>query len=121
MLAGLPRWAVRALAFGSDGGGGLAAAIRAAGNGTVIAPLGIHHSDHRLAGDASRLVIVETPSFDWFLYEDAGYRAIGEKLAARLAEVRASGIELAAEAVEVPPRATASARRSRSTLRRCRP
>jgi len=81
---------------------GLAAAIRAAGSGTVVAPLGIWHSDHRLAGDAARLVIVEEPGFDWFLYEDAGYRALEGRLPRRLAEVRASGLQLARRPIEGP-------------------
>ena len=90
------------------------------GNRTVVAPSGSTTATTASPATRARLVIVDDAELRLVPLQDAGYRAIGEKLAARLAEVRASGIELAAEAVKGPPRATASARRSRSTHRRCR-
>ena len=54
----------------------LSHAIEVAGAGTVVMPLGLFHSDHRLASDAALLVAPNMPELSWFMYEDAIYRAI---------------------------------------------
>jgi LmbE family N-acetylglucosaminyl deacetylase len=68
----------------------------------VIAPLGLFHSDHRLASDAS-LAARRCREVAWLLYEDAIYRRLPGLVAERLAHLARAGIEVApAEVGGVP-------------------
>lgn len=61
---------------------------------SVLAPLGLFHSDHRLTHEACLLVRAGEPFTRWLLYEDAIYRRIDDLASARLADLRAAGLRL---------------------------
>ncbi len=61
---------------------------------TVLAPLGLFHSDHRLAHEAALLLRARYLHVAWLFYEDALYRRLGPLLDERLAELRARGLAL---------------------------
>ena len=73
----------------------------------VLLPLGLFHSDHRLASDATLALQRANGATRWFAYADAVYRAFeGDPVGQRLAELAASGVR----AQEVPtPRRPAPA------------
>ena len=77
---------------------------------TVVAPLGLFHSDHRLAHEACLLARPGRPPAAWLLYEDAIYRRLDDLAGARLASLRAAGLRLAA----VAPGGRASTRKRRA-------
>lgn len=72
---------------------GLARAIDEARADTVVFPLGLFHSDHRLAHEAALEVLRRRPALHWFAYEDALYRCIEGLLEGRLAALFGAGLE----------------------------
>jgi LmbE family N-acetylglucosaminyl deacetylase len=67
------------------------ALVRAFSPVRVLAPLGLFHSDHLLAGDAVLAVAVRYPRVQWTAYEDALYRCLPGLVQQRLATVHARG------------------------------
>ena len=59
----------------------------------VALPLGLFHSDHKLASRAALALIDEART--WIAYEDALYRRISGAVEERLGELRAMGIKVA--------------------------
>ena len=59
---------------------------------TVLYPLGLFHSDHRLVHAAARAVLARRRAWRAFAYEDALYRALSGLLQERLAALRADGV-----------------------------
>ena len=74
----------------------LRAGLADAAPGTVVlAPVGVHHADHVLLGNAAVRLLAERPDLEWLLYEDLPYGSHHpDELAARLAELRAGGLRL---------------------------
>ncbi|WP_447978257.1 PIG-L deacetylase family protein [Candidatus Nitrospira bockiana] len=68
---------------------------------SLLAPLGLFHSDHRLSHEAVIGVLARRPRLSVWLYEDALYRRIPGLLDARTAECRRAGLRL--ERVQAPP------------------
>lgn len=60
-------------------------AWRQSGASRLIAPLGLHHSDHILVGDACRLLARRQGLSDTIVYEEAPYRTMRHVVGARLA------------------------------------
>jgi LmbE family N-acetylglucosaminyl deacetylase len=78
----------------------------------VLVPLGLFHSDHRLASDAALAVARGLrPLGCWLAYEDAIYRRMSRLRRERLAQLRAAGLALHPVA---RPLAPASARKRRA-------
>jgi LmbE family N-acetylglucosaminyl deacetylase len=81
----------------------------------VLFPLGLFHSDHRLAREAMlALMRREPPRQPWFAYEDALYRRLPGLVAAAVARLRRAGLALsparfAADAAAVRRKARAVA------------
>jgi LmbE family N-acetylglucosaminyl deacetylase len=67
------------------------ALVRAFSPERVLAPLGLFHSDHMLAGDAVLTVAVRYPRVQWTAYEDALYRRLPGLVQQRLAAIHARG------------------------------
>jgi LmbE family N-acetylglucosaminyl deacetylase len=61
---------------------------------TLLYPLGLFHSDHRLAHAASRVAANALPGLRPLLYEDALYRGMRGVLQQRLAELAQAGCSL---------------------------
>lgn len=60
----------------------------------AIIPLGLWHSDHRLAHEAAVRLVSRFPEIEWLAYEDAIYRRFPDAgKAARHEELRRQGIE----------------------------
>jgi LmbE family N-acetylglucosaminyl deacetylase len=70
----------------------IAAALEALRAQTVLYPLGLFHSDHRLVHAAARSVLARRPALRAFAYEDALYRALPGLLQERLAALQAEGV-----------------------------
>ncbi len=70
----------------------LAASIGAAGASLVLYPLGLFHSDHRLAHAASRAALRAHPGVTALAYEDVPYRGRPGLLQQRLAELAEAGV-----------------------------
>jgi LmbE family N-acetylglucosaminyl deacetylase len=68
---------------------------------SVFFPLGLFHSDHHLAHDASALLVRRRPDLIWFAYADALYRQIPGLVAQRLQECEAAGLRLRAASLVV--------------------
>ena len=78
---------------------------------TIVAPLGLFHSDHELTHEAALCLLRDEPARIWLAYEDIPYRAIPRLLQQRLrwldddhvrvtpAALRADGVELKRRAV----------------------
>jgi LmbE family N-acetylglucosaminyl deacetylase len=99
LLGARPAWLdFRDSQYGrSPSAGTLADALAAAlgeGPATVLAPLGLFHSDHRLAHEAALLVRARRRDLAWTFYEDALYRRLPALLDERLAALRARGLAL---------------------------
>jgi LmbE family N-acetylglucosaminyl deacetylase len=61
--------------------------------GAVLLPLGLYHSDHRLASDATLTLRHASGATRWFAYADAVYRAFeGDPVGQRLGELAAAGV-----------------------------
>lgn len=60
----------------------------------VVVPLGLFHSDHHLASDASLLLAANDPDRTWIAYEEAPYRTLTNAANERVAELRARGWRL---------------------------
>jgi LmbE family N-acetylglucosaminyl deacetylase len=60
---------------------------------TVLAPLGLFHSDHRLASDAC--LAARRRSTTWLFYEDAIYRRIPGLVADRIRDLAGAGLVMA--------------------------
>lgn len=69
----------------------LAQALGEAGCDRVAAPLGLFHSDHKLAS-AAALALARSDRREWLLYEDALYRRIPHAVDERLAALGAAGV-----------------------------
>jgi LmbE family N-acetylglucosaminyl deacetylase len=67
------------------------AAIDASAGATVLVPLGLFHSDHRLVHDACYQALATRPEVAALAYEDALYRALPGLLQERLAELAREG------------------------------
>jgi LmbE family N-acetylglucosaminyl deacetylase len=70
----------------------LARAIAVGGGGTVAIPLGLFHSDHRLAHEAGLRVLGRFPHLAWLAYEDALYRGLPGLVDERVAELASAGL-----------------------------
>jgi LmbE family N-acetylglucosaminyl deacetylase len=71
----------------------LGAALRRLRPGRVVVPLGLWHDDHRFTHAVCRRLIPRWRRVEWLAYGDAIYRRFRDSgLAARLAEIRASGL-----------------------------
>lgn len=89
----------------------VAAALGALRPARVIVPLGLWHDDHRFTHAVCRRLISRAPRIEWLAYGDAIYRRFRDSgLAARLAELRAGGIQ----PVATGPSRPASARKRAS-------
>lgn len=97
----------------------LHAVIASTGPVSVLAPLGLFHSDHQLAHDACLLVRRGGPLTTWLLYEEAIYRRLDELAVSRLADLRAAGLRMTALATGRPasPRKRRAVAAYRSQLR----
>lgn len=86
---------------------------------SVLAPLGLFHSDHRLAHEACLLVREDRPLASWLLYEDAIYRRLEALAASRLTDLQAAGLRLAPLSTGEPasPRKRRAVAAYRSQLR----
>jgi len=73
----------------------------------VVVPLGVGHPEHRVVADAALRVRSGAPDASWIAYADVPYAAIPGRLAHRLGELAASGIELAPLVPPVDPMARA--------------
>lgn len=88
---------------------------RCAEPAVLLFPLGLFHSDHRLARDAvSLLMRRQAPRQPWFAYEDALYRRLPGLVASAVTRLRRSGLTLtsvrfAADAAAVRAKARAVA------------
>jgi LmbE family N-acetylglucosaminyl deacetylase len=69
----------------------------------VLAPIGLFHSDHLLAHEASMRVADVLRGPAWFLYADAIYRAIPGLLKARLDTLRNAGVTIDSIATDFEP------------------
>lgn len=78
----------------------------------VLFPLGLFHSDHRLASDAALRLLPDHPARLWVAYEDALYRRLGELAAARLAGLVRQGFVLTPLAFVEGPGAADAKRRA---------
>ena len=83
-------------------------AWRQHGGAPLIAPLGLHHSDHLLVGDACRLLARRQRLPDVIVYEEAPYRTMRQVVGARFAALAREGctfapIDKAAAASLRPP------------------
>jgi LmbE family N-acetylglucosaminyl deacetylase len=67
------------------------ALVRAFSPGRVLAPLGLFHSDHLLAGDAVLAVASAHAGVRWTVYEDALYRRIPGLVQQRLVAIHTHG------------------------------
>jgi LmbE family N-acetylglucosaminyl deacetylase len=72
----------------------LAPQLRRRGAAAILFPLGLFHSDHRLAADAALSLFQRDPQPHWYAYEDALYRRVPGALQARLAALARLRIEL---------------------------
>lgn len=70
---------------------------------TIVLPLGLFHSDHKLTHDAALLLRRRHPKVSWFLYADALYRRLPGLTEARLRECSSSGLALQPAAFPVNP------------------
>lgn len=61
---------------------------------SVVLPLGLFHSDHRLVSDALLALQATAPAKRWYCYADALYRFLPGLCEARLAELAARGLQL---------------------------
>lgn len=86
---------------------------------SVLAPLGLFHSDHRLAHEACLLARERGPLTRWLLYEDAIYRRLDALAGSRLSHLRAAGFRLTALSTGDPasPRKRRAVAAYRSQLR----
>ena len=69
-------------------------ALRGLAPETLLYPLGLFHSDHRLAHAASCAAVRALPGLQPLLYEDALYRGLRGVLQQRLAELAQAGCSL---------------------------
>lgn len=60
---------------------------------TVLFPLGLFHSDHRLAREAALVLLERCPSCRWLAYEDALYRCLPEERDQALARLAEAGLQ----------------------------
>jgi LmbE family N-acetylglucosaminyl deacetylase len=74
---------------------------------TVLAPMGLFHSDHELAHEACLQVRAQTGGLRWIAYEDALYRRRRGLLQSRLTQLLSHGI--AATPVHLEPGGTGKA------------
>ncbi|VCU69982.1 GlcNAc-PI de-N-acetylase [Pigmentiphaga humi] len=93
-----------------DAAQSLAAALDRLDGRTVLAPLGLFHSDHVLAHDACMLLCRTEPARTWLLYEDALYRRHPGRVQRRLAALLSTGIVLTPAAG--PPAGSCAKRRA---------
>jgi len=70
----------------------LRAEVRRAAPVQVALPLGLYHSDHRLAHEAGRAALAGLAGLDVVFYEDALYRGLPGVLQRRLAGLAAAGL-----------------------------
>jgi LmbE family N-acetylglucosaminyl deacetylase len=75
--------------------GALDAALDATGLPAVFVPLGLFHSDHRLAHEAALGLVRRRPGRDWYAYADALYRHIPGLVDDRLRALAAAGFAVA--------------------------
>lgn len=68
--------------------------VRARDPGEVVLPLGLFHSDHHLASDASLLLAARDGSRTWMAYEEAPYHTLPNAVDQRKAELEARGWRL---------------------------
>ena len=59
---------------------------------TVVVPLGLFHSDHKLVHEAALIMLKRCQRRTWFAYEDSLYRRIPGLLQERLAALLTAGI-----------------------------
>ncbi len=59
---------------------------------TAVIPLGLFHSDHHLAHEASLAVAARHPEIAWFAYEEAIYRRIAGLVDDRIDAIRARAL-----------------------------
>jgi LmbE family N-acetylglucosaminyl deacetylase len=90
----------------------VAALLDRSSPGTVLFPLGIFHSDHRLVHDAAMVVAKRRARLHWIAYEDVMYRRIPGVLDDRLRALDRAGLDPAPVAVPYAPRAAARKRRA---------
>ncbi len=93
----------------------LIAAVGEAGAGTVAAPLGLFHSDHVAASEASILAGKLTGGTSWYFYEDALYRADANRVQERVEALRQRGFVL--EHYQGPARASCLKRQAVQSYR----
>lgn len=79
---------------------------------TVLFPLGLFHSDHRLCHEAALVVMDRVVGCRWFAYEDAFYRRLPGQRHDRIAELRRAG--RAPRPVRFAEAADAAARKRRA-------
>jgi LmbE family N-acetylglucosaminyl deacetylase len=70
----------------------LARAIGRLDGGTVAIPLGLFHSDHRLAHEAALPLVGRLPHLTWLAYEDALYRRLPGVVDERVAALASAGL-----------------------------
>lgn len=73
---------------------GLAQALRSSGATTVLAPMGLFHSDHVSASEACILAAGSYRDASWYFYEDALYRAAGDRVRERTDALAGRGFVL---------------------------
>lgn len=73
----------------------LEATVAARALGTAAIPLGLFHSDHHLAREASLRVMRRHPGISWLAYEEAIYRRVPGLVDEALEHLRASGLAVA--------------------------
>lgn len=71
----------------------LSAVITSYGFEIAALPLGLFHSDHRLASEACLIAMRNAPQLTWFAYADALYRRVDRLLYERLDEFAQRGIK----------------------------
>jgi LmbE family N-acetylglucosaminyl deacetylase len=58
---------------------------------SVLFPLGLFHSDHRLVSDTCLGIAKRHPQIGWFTYEDALYRRLPDLVEQRLGKLQSAG------------------------------
>ena len=66
---------------------------------TVLLPMGLFHSDHRLVHEAALALARREPRREWLAYEEPNYRRVPGLLEERLQALRALGFDVTREAL----------------------